>query len=66
MKIIPKVTGYAFVQSPEGLRVAYTYAKLDENGNILDNNIRGSYVDESEETKSFLAALEQKVLSHIE
>lgn len=61
-----KVTGYAFVQSPEGLRVAYKYAKIDADGNIVANNLRGSFVDESEETKTFLEALSRKILTHIE
>ena len=60
-----KVTGIAFMQSPEGLRVAYRYAKIDENGNITASNLRGSYIDASEETAQFLAGIEAAVLAHI-
>lgn len=60
-----KVTGVCFVQSPEGLRVAYRYAKIDENGNITASNQRGSYIDASAETAAFLQGIETAVLAHI-
>lgn len=60
-----KVTGVGFVQSPEGLRVAYRYAKIDNNGNITASNQRGSYIDDSAETAKFLEGIETAVLAHI-
>lgn len=61
-----KVTGVGFVQSPEGMRVAYRYATIDANGNITASNQRGSYIDDSEETAAFLQGIEAAVLAHIE
>lgn len=61
-----KITGYAFIETSEGLRIAYTYSKIDGNGNVTVSNARGSYIDLSEETKSFLKGLNEKILSHIE
>lgn len=61
-----KVTGVGFVQSPEGLRVAYRYATIDDKGNIISSNQRGSYIDDSAETAEFLAGIEATVLAHIE
>ena len=60
-----KITGYAFVQTPEGLRVAYTYSKIDGDRNVTASNIRGSYIDDSEETAAFLATLEAGILQRI-
>lgn len=60
-----KITGYAFVRTPEGLRVAYTYSKIDGDGNVTASNIRGSYIDDSEETAAFLATLEAGILQRI-
>lgn len=60
-----KVTGVGFVRSPEGLRVAYRYAKIDDQGNITDSNIRGSYIDDSSSTAEFLASIEDAILAHI-
>lgn len=65
-KIKNKVTGYSFVVTPEGLRTAYTYSKIDANGNVISSNIRGSYIDDSDETKSFLSNIEKIILEKIE
>lgn len=64
--ITTKVTGYAFVQTPEGLRVAYTYSKIDDEGNVVTSNARGSYIDSSMETESFLSSLEKSIVKRIE
>lgn len=60
-----KITGYAFVETSEGLRVAYTYSKIDEDGNVTISNARGSYIDLSDETRDFLKKVEENVLKHI-
>ena len=61
-----KVTGVSFVQTPEGLRVAYTYSKIDDNGNVTQSNVRGSYIDDSAETAAFLSGLFDTILARIE
>lgn len=61
-----KVTGVSFVQTPEGLRVAYTYSKIDDNGNVAQSNVRGSYIDDSDETSDFLSGLFDTILARIE
>ena len=60
-----KVTGVGFVQSPEGMRVAYRYAKIDESGNITASNQRGSYIVDRAVTQNFLKKIELDVLAHI-
>lgn len=64
MKI--KITGVSFAQQPEGLTCAYRYSQIDDNGNVLSSNNRGSFVDDSAETASFLAAAEKTILEHIQ
>lgn len=64
--MITKVTGYSFVQTPEGLRVAYTYSKIDSSGNVMQSNVRGSFIDDSTETAAFLETMNQAILSRIE
>ena len=61
-----KVTRYSFVQTAEGLRVAYTYSKIDKAGNVVQSNIRGSYIDDSADTATFMKKMNQAILSHIE
>lgn len=61
-----KITGYAFVETSEGLRVAYTYSKIDDNGNVTISNARGSYIDMSDSTREFLNGIEDTIKSRIE
>lgn len=64
MKI--KVTGISFAQQPEGMTCAYRYSQIDDAGNVVSSNNRGSFVDDSAETAEFLAAAEKKILEHIQ
>lgn len=64
MKI--KVTGISFAQQPEGMTCAYRYSKIDDAGNVVSSNNRGSFVDDSTETAEFLAAAEKTILEHIQ
>lgn len=61
-----KITGVSFVNTAEGMRVAYTYSKIDDNGNITTSNARGSYIDDSESISAFLKGIEPTILSHID
>lgn len=61
-----KVTGISFVRTSEGLRVAYAYSELDENGNVTASNERGSYINLDDDTEAFFTALEASVLRRIQ
>ena len=63
---VTKVTGIALVNTAEGLRIGYTYSKIDDNGNVTASNIRGSYIDESEETKSFVDSLTNTIKKRVD
>lgn len=63
---VTKVTGIAIVNTAEGLRIGYTYSKIDDNGNVTASNIRGSYIDESESTESFVDSLTKTIVKRIE
>ena len=63
---VTKVTGIAYVNTAEGLSIGYTYSKIDDNGNVTASNIRGSYIDESESTKSFVDSLTKTIVKRIE
>ena len=54
------------METSEGLRVAYTYSKIDENGNVTVSNARGSYIDLTDDTKNFLKKMDEVILNHIE
>lgn len=61
-----KITGISFAQQPEGMTCAYRYSQIDDAGNVVSSNNRGSFVDDSAETASFLAAAEKTILEHIQ
>lgn len=46
--------------------MAYTYSKIDKTGNVVQSNIRGSYIDDSADTAAFPEKMNQAILSHIE
>lgn len=61
-----KITTIGFVRAADGLRVTYAYSKLDDAGNTLSANNRGSYVDDSAETAEMVQTLQDAILAHIE
>ena len=60
-----KITGVSFVRTAEGLRVAYAYSEIDDNGNVISSNNRGSYINVEEETEDFVTNLEKKIQERI-
>lgn len=61
-----KVTGVSFIQTPEGMTCAYKYSTIDEEGNVISSNVRGSYIDSSKETEDFLNNLYESIIFRIE
>lgn len=60
-----KVTGISFARQPEGMTCAFRYSIIDDMGTVVNSNIRGSFVDDSPETASFLQAAEAKIMERI-
>lgn len=60
-----KVTGISFVRTAEGLRVAYAYSEIDEQGNVTATNQRGSYINLDPATETFVAGLEAALTERI-
>lgn len=60
-----KVTGISFVRTAEGLRVAYAYSEIDEQGNVTAANQRGSYINLDPAVDTFLETLEKSVAARI-
>ena len=61
-----KVTGISFVHAPEGLRVAYSYSELDDDGNVISSNIRSSYINGDDAVAKFVSDMEVSILQRIE
>lgn len=60
-----KVTGISFVRTAEGLRVAYAYSEIDQQGNVTAANQRGSYINLDPATETFVAGLEAALTERI-
>lgn len=60
-----KVTGISFVRNAEGLHVAYTYSEMDDQGNVLDRNKKGSYINMDDDVESFVEILETSIRERI-
>lgn len=60
-----KITGISFVRTAEGLRVAYAYSEIDEQGNVTAANQRGSYINLDPVVDTFLETLEKSVAARI-
>lgn len=60
-----KITGISFVRTAEGLRVAYAYSEIDEQGNVTAANQRGSYINLDPAVDTFLETLEKSVAARI-
>lgn len=60
-----KVTGISFVRTAEGLRVAYAYSEIDNNGNVVESNNRGSYINVDDATEEFVSNLEKEIRKRI-
>lgn len=60
-----KITGISFVRTAEGLRVAYAYSEIDEQGNVAAANQLGSYINLDPAVDTFLETLEKSVAARI-
>ena len=61
-----KVTGISFVHAPEGLRVAYSYSELVDDGNVISSNNRSSYINSDDAVAKFVSDMEVSILQRIE
>ena len=55
------VTGLAVITDSIGKRLAYTYVEINDNGDIIKSNQKGSYVVTDSETLNLISELENKI-----
>lgn len=55
------LTGFAILKDTMGDRVSFTYVTVDEQGKIVGDNKKESFVVLDQETKSLIEQLEAKV-----
>ena len=62
MKIL---TGFAVVTDSIGKRIAYTYSEVNEQGTIINSNIKESYVVLDNEEVGLINQLEEKIKTRL-
>ncbi|SCJ51885.1 Uncharacterised protein [uncultured Clostridium sp.] len=62
MKVL---TGFAVMTDAVGKRVAYTYSTVNEQGMVVESNIKESYVVLDKEESQLITALEDKIKTRL-
>lgn len=63
MKIL---TGFAVIKDSVGYRITHTNSEVDEQGTIISNNNKGSFIVLDAETKTLVEQLENKIKERLE
>lgn len=56
-----KVTGIAILQTAEGQKITFTFSEIDDRGNIIQSNVKRSFVVIDGETNDIINQLKSKV-----
>ena len=56
-----QITSFTKLTTGEGLRIAYTYSDIDENGLILSQNNKGSFVVVNQEVTNAINIIEDYI-----
>ena len=55
------LTGFAVVNDTAAKRISYTYTEVDEQGNVVRQNVKESFLVLDTETKAIIEQLENKI-----
>ncbi len=58
------LTSFTELTTGEGSRIAYTYSKIDEEGNIVSQNEKGNFVVTDKTLKSHIIAIKDYITEH--
>lgn len=56
-----KLTGFYVINDTVGKKIAYTYSEINEEGTIINSNIRESFVVIDEEIGNSISIIEKKI-----
>ena len=66
MKKVKLLSGFAVINDTVGKRISYTFTEVDEQGNVLRQNVKESYLVLDEEEKKVIDQLEAKIKAKME
>jgi len=59
------LTGFAIINDRIGERVTYSYDEVDEKGNIIKTNVKGSYLAVEQDVKDAIDVLKPLIESRM-
>lgn len=59
------ITGFTVHQTAEGKRVAFTVSEIDENGNLVQSNAKGTVICLDEHTCDCITDIENWLLNKV-
>lgn len=59
--MIQKIVNFSVLKAPEGNRIAYTLYEIDNNGNIVRDNIKKSFVVLDDDLNNNIEAIETAI-----
>lgn len=63
--MVTRITSFTAHQTPEGMRVSFTYSVIDESGAIIKSNERCTVIVLDEEINECIAKINEWVLSKV-
>lgn len=63
--MLTKITSYTIHQTAEGMRATYTYSIIDENGDVIKSNQRGTIILLDETILSDAAEIQSFLLGKV-
>lgn len=63
MKVL---TSYANITTAEGERITYTYSEINENGDVINQDGKGIYIETDKEILKMLSTVKEHVKEHME
>lgn len=61
-----KVTSFTHHVTAEGDRISYTYSEIDDNGKLLNQNVRQNFIVVDEELKGHVDAVNAYIKARLE
>lgn len=64
--MLNKLTGFQIINDNVGKKIAYNYSKIDDEGNIIKSNARGSFVVVDENLIVAINEIEKNINDRLE
>lgn len=63
--MVTKITSFTAHQTAEGMRVTFTYSRIDEDGNLVKSNQRATVIVLDDEINNFITNINDWLLGKV-